>query len=689
MEQVSLLLVHRDAGASAAATEILSRAGFDVQATPDAARARESAADVLVVDPALPDAASVMDAAKHRDQVVVPWDAAVVGTNFDSGPRRLLAAVNRACAKQRARKAERRRSRHLAGSVDLIADIALAVTSTLDLRTLLRSSAEEAKRLLRAETAAVLLVDEAKGELWFDAASEGSEALASTRLRMDQGVCGWVATHQEAATCDDPSKDPRFWKGVDARTGLITRAVVAVPLINAGSVVGVIEVVNPTDRAHFDAEDVDVLMALAPFLAVAIQNARIAGDLRASREIAMASNEHLEAKVQERTRQLQFAKKELESTFDAIAEPIAIVEDFKVRRANLAFAAMAKVDIRSVPNRSCFEVLAGRTSPCENCPIARKDRSPSDVALGDRIFRVSGFAVGGTEAQVAHYRDVTEERALAAKLKESERLAAVGQLAAGAAHEINNPMGFITSNLQTLKEVMSGAAVAIRRLSLAADLAKAGDSRKAAEMVIKVRDELESRNLHEDIGEGDQIVDESLMGAARVSDIVRALKQLTSQETTQAEVLDVSTCLDRAAERAVAAQGGSIEWVRRESAEVKAQPIRLEQALFQVLRNALQASPGKPVQLSTVVNRDHVIVSVRDRGTGMPEDVRSRAFEPFFTTRGVGGGVGLGLTAAWGIVRSHGGEIEIDSSKGVGTTVRVRLPRAGTPASTSSFVGLS
>src|SRR5207245_7019477 len=135
-----------------------------------------------------------------------PWES----VSPDQKRPGLLIKVNRASARRRVLRAEHRRSSHLSHSLDLITQIAVSVTSSLDLKTLLRTTADHAKQLIRAEGAAVLQVDAEKDELWFDATSGGSEAVSSFRIPMDQGVCGWVATHQEPALCDDPDHDPRF-----------------------------------------------------------------------------------------------------------------------------------------------------------------------------------------------------------------------------------------------------------------------------------------------------------------------------------------------------------------------------------------------------------------------------------------------------------------------------------------------
>jgi two-component system NtrC family sensor kinase len=118
-------------------------------------------------------------------------------------------------------------------------------------------------------------------------------------------------------------------------------------------------------------------------------------------------------------------------------------------------------------------------------------------------------------------------------------------------------------------------------------------------------------------------------------------------------------------------------WVARTHRAALADPLRLDEALREIVKNALQASrPGGRVVLSTFVEGARIGIEVADEGTGMPEDVRRRACEPFFTTRPLGQGIGLGLTIAYGTVRQMGGEIRVHSDVGRGTRVQALLPAA-------------
>jgi len=255
-------------------------------------------------------------------------------------------------------------------------------------------------------------------------------------------------------------------------------------------------------------------------------------------------------------------------------------------------------------------------------------------------------------------RDVTESRRMEERLRLSDRMAGVGTLAAGVAHEINNPLAYVIGNhefvlerLEPLLEGAQGETVAVPVTTLEA-LAEA------------LRDASE--------------------GTARVRHIVRDLKTFSrgDEETTRA--LDVrpvlesalSVCFNEVRHRAR---------VRRELGEVArvvANEARLGQVFLNLLVNAAQAIPDGQVERHEIALRTfmdeqgRVVVEVSDTGSGIAPEHLERLFDPFFTTKPVGVGTGLGLSICHGIVSGLGGEIQVDSQVGKGTRVRVVLPAA-------------
>jgi len=228
------------------------------------------------------------------------------------------------------------------------------------------------------------------------------------------------------------------------------------------------------------------------------------------------------------------------------------------------------------------------------------------------------------------------------------RLAAVGQLAAGVMHDVNNALNPIMAAAYLLEANAENPA-AVR--DYAVRIAKAAET-----------------------------------GAATAARVGRFIRQEPLQGVRE-ELVDVSVVCDEVvamtrplwAERA---RGGHIELKRQlaASALVRGIPGELREALLNLVQNALDAmQSGGTLSIRTEIAEELIRLEVSDSGTGMSPEVRERAFEPFFTTKGQMG-TGLGLAEVYGIVKRHRGQVEIDSQLGVGTTIRIQLPRAGEPA---------
>jgi len=284
---------------------------------------------------------------------------------------------------------------------------------------------------------------------------------------------------------------------------------------------------------------------------------------------------------------------------------------------------------------------------------------------------------------VVHYRDITTERHLTARLRESERLASVGQLASGAAHEINNPIGFMISNLQELRTHLKPLNDLVNAVRDAAAAVKIKDLQQASDALERIRD----FNLPDLLQEHGEMVQDSIDGAERVSKIVKALRELARQEVDIVEPSSVTASVTRVTR---ALPGNHPAIILDLSAEVTAEisPLQLDQVLEQLLRNARQAvTADQRITVRTRSSDTQVIIEVDDQGCGIPPDHRPRIFEPFFTTRGVGQGIGLGLTVAYGIVARNGGTIAVQSEVGRGTRVTVSLPRHLRAPSTDPLPG--
>jgi len=254
--------------------------------------------------------------------------------------------------------------------------------------------------------------------------------------------------------------------------------------------------------------------------------------------------------------------------------------------------------------------------------------------------------------RVIAVRDLREVVTLRNRLVTSGRLAAVGELAAGIAHEINNPVTFVRANLVQLSRHWSSLVVASEKLDSQVDL----------DSIFR---------------EGEEILEESVEGIDRIATIVRDVGAISHAGVGSSELVNVNELLENAVN--VAALSFSVTVERRYSdlPPVRCTPQQLKQVFLNLLLNACQAIGDLGnIRLVTEFATGHVEIRIEDDGCGIPEEAMERIFDPFFTTRPVGEGTGLGLALCYQIVRNHGGEISVRSRVGVGTSFLIRLPAA-------------
>lgn len=558
--------------------------------------------------------------------------------------------------------------RDRAESAERISRYAQSIALQLDLGRVVQEAIARTRDLCDADGASLLLVDPKTGELTFDVVDGGAgDSIQRVRLKVGEGIAGHVARTAEPMLVPAVRQSAFFDPRCDTESGFVTGSVIAAPLVVAGDLIGVLEAVRGADRAPFQSAHLRRLIDLAPHVGIAVGNAQMTARLRDAQEQVLRDNVELERRIQERTDQIARAKKEWEATFDSISEPIAVQEGFTIRRSNLAYARQAGVSITQVPGRKCYELLAGRNAPCPGCPLAVEGGGlEGEISLDDqRAFRFSGFRMSSVttaseDTVVAHYRDVTNQRSLERRLRETERLASLGQLASGAAHEINNPLGFLISNLKNLREQLEELE------EVAGAIEHGSGAARGASALVKATGEL--------VTDGREMIDESLQGAQRVAEIVRALRELSRLQVSREVVADVGSAVSRVIRSEF--QNPALVRVDVEpGTRAQIDPLQLDQALTHVLRNARQASASQPVFVRVHARDAHAVIEIEDTGCGIRPDDLNRIYEPFFTTRGVGKGMGLGLTATWGIVQRHGGEIDVRSEVGRGTCVTLTLPR--------------
>ncbi len=274
-------------------------------------------------------------------------------------------------------------------------------------------------------------------------------------------------------------------------------------------------------------------------------------------------------------------------------------------------------------------------------------------------------------------REKSEQQTLIQRLEEahnqllqSEKMASIGQLAAGVAHEINNPIGYVNSNLGSLQKYVE----ALLRLIAAYEKYEADLSQEHAESLQTLKNEIDLAYLREDINE---LMTESLGGLQRVKRIVQDLKDFSHVSDSEIQWANVESGLESTLnvvwnelkyKAEVIKDYGNIP-------EIECIPSQLNQVFMNLLVNAAQAIPERgEITVRTRRVDDRVCIEISDTGTGIPQELMNRIFDPFFTTKPVGTGTGLGLSIAHGIIRKHKGRIDVRSEPGKGTSFQVYLP---------------
>jgi len=261
------------------------------------------------------------------------------------------------------------------------------------------------------------------------------------------------------------------------------------------------------------------------------------------------------------------------------------------------------------------------------------------------------------------------------QLLQSEKMSAIGLLAAGVAHEINNPIGFVNANLGTLRSYFDGL---LSLLSVYETLAAECD--KDSPVLARLQQMRQAIDIDYVRQDGPMLIEESLDGLSRVRKIVQDLKRFAHVDLNPAwETADIHECIDSALNIA----NNEIKYratVRKNYGNlppVECLPSQLGQVFLNLLVNAAQAIPEGErgeIDIRTGVSGDSVWIEIVDNGRGISPEHQNRIFDPFFTTKPVGEGTGLGLSLSYGIVKTHNGMIAVCSEQGKGTIFHISLP---------------
>ena len=278
--------------------------------------------------------------------------------------------------------------------------------------------------------------------------------------------------------------------------------------------------------------------------------------------------------------------------------------------------------------------------------------------------------------EIAFQRDRLEQMynnliSAQAQLIQSEKMASLGQLTAGVAHEINNPINFVSAGIDSLRANFSDIMEVVEGyLALKPD----ADNKQEIQKLYKLK---KQADLEELIEESEQLLQSIKNGANRTKEIVRSLKNFTRLDETSLKQADLHEGLDSTLVILNNQIKDRVKIIKNygDLEPINCYPGQLNQVFMNILSNALQAIKGEgTIAIKTYTDDDYAVIRIKDSGSGMTEEVKKHIFEPFFTTKDVGEGTGLGLSISYGIIEKHKGKIEVESQPGVGTEFIIRIP---------------
>jgi two-component system NtrC family sensor kinase len=515
-----------------------------------------------------------------------------------------------------------------------------AVTASLDLERTIHVIMEQARAVLGVTSCGIMMRDE-HGVLSSVASLDLPETVvANVRVREGEGITGLAVAERRPVQSADLWDDPRHrYPDLARAQGL--RSLLAAPLRVGDRAIGAILVFR-RDVHQFSPAEEELLLALADQAAIAVEHARL--------------YERLEARVADRTRELDQQKRFVEVVLETLPLGVFVLDaDLAIVRANRAGAGA----LGEAPAGKPFPALLPRAGEVETFLRAavasgRVETVEHEVSVGGdvRVLRLTVAPLAGAAAHVVLLvADVTRAKQLERQMLLTERLTTAGRLAAGVAHELNNPLATIAGCAEALSARLAESGLV--------DRPELADFRGYLTLI-----EEEAFRCKEITGSLLQFVREpgDRRAATDLNAVVQKTIELLSHQSRFASSRFVTELADDLPV-AVINEG------------------QFRQVFLGVASNGLEAMDGRGrLTIRTRAIRDEVEVEFEDEGPGVPEEILGRIFDPFFTTKPPGQGTGLGLAIAQGIVADHGGRIEVQSRPGKGSVFRVVVPAPATEA---------
>jgi PAS domain S-box-containing protein len=350
----------------------------------------------------------------------------------------------------------------------------------------------------------------------------------------------------------------------------------------------------------------------------------------------------LEKKIRE-------SKRDLEAIFDGILDQLSIQSpDYRILRVNRAVIKHYSTTFEDLLGRKCYEAYYHREQPCEKCPLTQtlETKKPASSILkspdSENTYQIYSYPIldekGGLISVIEYIKDITEQQRLQDQLIQSEKLAGIGILASGIAHEINNPLSGIIGMAELVLE-------------------EEGESFKSKEYLKDI-----------------------LACGKRISEIVNGLRSYSRtakrEEYTEVDFNEILEMSLKMVQLIVKSSYAEVVKEFQPLPKIEANAGEIQQIFTNLITNAFQAMDGRRGKITLVTRalKDSVLIQVSDNGVGIPPKYLNKIFDPFFTTKKVGEGTGLGLNIVYRLVTKYGGTIQVNSKEGVGTTFTIQFP---------------
>lgn len=376
----------------------------------------------------------------------------------------------------------------------------------------------------------------------------------------------------------------------------------------------------------------------------------------------------------------------LYAAFNHLQDALLVVAE----DGNILFMNQVAVDLLGDQlGVSCREALGCDPQHCRVCclrrwqePGSNDEQKPTRQEISGRHYEISAHPLHDDTQRraIVILRDVSEQQLFERHLLLNEKLATLGQLVAGIAHEINNPLTFVASNLELLQIMQSLHMQYVEQLEGLAELAGSIDDPLIKEAVLYFNHWKEENPAHKRVAELPLLVRDLKEGVQRIGRIVRDLKEFSHQGSEEMGTVELNVILERVLRLAQSDLKKGICVERALAADLPSfpgYPQELEQVFLNLIINAVHAMrsvENKTLRVASSKEGSNAIVSIQDSGSGIPKALHERVFEPFFTTKAVGEGTGLGLAIVQKFIVKHGGHVSLTSEAGQGTTFTISLP---------------